>query len=101
MGFDCDPRPQLFCYDYIGEQREADAGPLDAHQFVEQGKPVEPHPAGRKKIAAFEARVSGLGHPERHVRCEVPRPRTICLPLERKPPPQSRRDRVLARISAT
>ena len=36
-GFDRDLRPQPFCGDQIGEQREADAGALDAHQFVEQG----------------------------------------------------------------
>src|SRR5689334_7821196 len=36
-GFDRDLRPQLFCRDQIGEQREADAGALDTHQLVEQG----------------------------------------------------------------
>ena len=63
---DRDLRPQLLCGDQIGEQSEADTGPLDAHQFVEQGKPVEPHPSGRKKITAFEGRASGLGNPEGH-----------------------------------
>src|ERR1700682_3769871 len=57
-GFDRDLRPQLLRCDQIGEQRETDAGPLDAHQFVEQGKPVEPHPAGRKEITALERRAS-------------------------------------------
>jgi hypothetical protein len=35
-GFDRDLRLQLFGCDQIGEQREANSGPLDAHQFVEQ-----------------------------------------------------------------
>ena len=48
----------FFAADQIGEQPQADAGPLDAHQFVEQGKPVEPHPAGRKEITALERRAS-------------------------------------------
>ena len=54
-GFYCDLRPQAFCCNQFGEQREANAGPLYAHQFVEQGKPVDPHSAGRKEITAREA----------------------------------------------
>src|SRR6476659_1195885 len=40
----------FFAADQIGEQPQANAGPLDAHQFVEQGKPVEPHPPVAKKL---------------------------------------------------
>jgi hypothetical protein len=48
-GLDRNLRSQLFCGDQIGEQREADAGTLDAHQFVEQGKPVDRTPPVAKK----------------------------------------------------
>src|SRR5690348_10092610 len=57
---------KLLCCDQIGEQCEADAGPLDAHQFVKQSKPIEPHSAGREEVADFEGRASSLGHPECH-----------------------------------
>jgi hypothetical protein len=33
-GFDRYLRPQLFCCDEVGEQRETDTCPFDAHQFV-------------------------------------------------------------------
>jgi hypothetical protein len=59
-------RLQLFGCDQIGEKREADASPLDAHQFVEQGKSVQPDPAGREKISAFEGHLGGIGHSKRH-----------------------------------
>src|SRR5215469_8523251 len=58
--FDRDLRSQLFRGDEIGEQREADAGPLDAHQFVKQGEPIEPHTAGRKEVTALEMHLSGV-----------------------------------------
>jgi hypothetical protein len=51
-------RPQLSCGDQIGEQGQADAGPLDAHQFVKQGKPVEAHSSAGKEITAFDGAVS-------------------------------------------
>jgi hypothetical protein len=41
-------------------------GPLDAHQFVEHGKPVEPYPARCEEIRTSEGCVSGFGHSERH-----------------------------------
>ena len=80
MGLDRDLRAQLVCRDQIGEKAEADAGPLNAHQFVKEGEPVEPHPARPKKITAFECRVSGFGYAERARRC---RPAAACRAPQR------------------
>src|SRR5271165_6471131 len=59
-------RPQLLCGDQIGEQCQADAGALDAHQFVKQGEPVEPRSPGCEKPTAFKGRLRGVGHPKCH-----------------------------------
>src|SRR5579872_1195378 len=53
-GLDRDLRLQPTVRDFGREEREADAGALDAHQLVEQRQAVKPRAAGTKKAAALD-----------------------------------------------
>src|SRR5258708_4362564 len=57
---DRDLRPQFLRLDHLGQQSWSDAGALDANQLVEQGEPVELHPAGAEEPTALKSRAARL-----------------------------------------
>src|SRR5580698_7284197 len=54
-GLDRDLRLETPGLDLGGEQGEADAAALDAHQLVEQSEAVKPRAAGGEEVTALDA----------------------------------------------
>src|SRR5438045_3279778 len=63
---DGDLRSQFLRLDQLGEEPQADAGALDAHQLVEQREAIKLHTAGAEKVAALEGRGRPFGDAERY-----------------------------------
>src|SRR5437762_11502671 len=63
---DRDLRSQFLRLDQLGEEPQADAGALDAHQLVEQREAIKLHTAGAEEIAAPEGRRRPFGDAERY-----------------------------------